>query len=142
MSYIERNGDRGFGQPVLKGRRLYVYIIISQASYRGATIDSFLEDFDVSMDELKSAVSYCKNTECKNIQLPSDQYCDGCILRSIHEGWTLVKRDHEGTVGIFYSKGCWPAYLSSTDELYELECGRSGWMMAKEVDRRLTGNRQ
>lgn len=135
MSYIERNKDRGFGQPVLKGGRLFVFSIISYASYPGGSIENFLRDFDVSMDELKSAVDYCKNTECKNIQLPSDQYCDGCILRSIHEGWTLVKSDYKERTGIFYSDARERTYLRSTDELDEWECGRSGWMMARELER-------
>ncbi|ACU62229.1 hypothetical protein [Chitinophaga pinensis] len=28
-----------------------------------------------------------------------------------------------------------PVYLRSTDELDEWECGRSGWMMAREVEK-------
>lgn len=137
INYIERNKERGFGQPVLKGSRLYVFSIISYASYSGGGVEKFLRDFDVSMDQLKSAVAYCKHLECRNIQLPSDQYCDGCILRSIHEGWTLVRHDQKSTSGIFYSNAGGPAYLRSTDELDEWECGRSGWMMAREVERQL-----
>ncbi|WP_177222664.1 DUF433 domain-containing protein [Chitinophaga sp. YR627] len=137
MNYIERNKDRGFGQPVLKGGRLFVYNIISHTSWRERTIESFLEEFDVSIDQLKSAVSYCMNTACKNIQLPSDKYCDGCILSSIHEGWTLVKSNLQGTGGIFGARADGAAYLKSVDELEALECGRSGWMLAREVDKRL-----
>jgi hypothetical protein len=111
--------------------------MISYASYPEGSIEKFLRDFDVSMEELKSAVAYCMNLECRNIQLPSDQYCDGCILRSIHEGWTLVKGDYQESTGIVYSDAGERGYLRSTDELDEWECGRSGWMMARELDRRL-----
>ncbi|MBO9732531.1 MAG: DUF433 domain-containing protein [Chitinophaga sp.] len=60
MNFVERNAFKGFGQPVLLGRRLTVYSVVFYASVR-ESIKDFLEEFDVSMAELKSAISYCKN---------------------------------------------------------------------------------
>jgi uncharacterized protein (DUF433 family) len=138
MNYVERNKNRGFGQPVIKGRRLTIFSIMCYASDPEIVIADFLKEFDLSIDELKSAVAYCKGTECKEIYLPSDQYCDGCILRSVNDGWKSIKDDYDEIDGISYSKDGKSIFLGSVEELEDAEFGAVGWLMAENVDRRLT----
>lgn len=137
MDFIERNARVGFGQPVLKGSRLTVCNIISYTSDKDMPIAEFLKDFKVSIDQLKSAVAYCKDTACKQIFLPTDQYCDGCILRTLHEGSEFVKDDYEEINGITYSKKGGEIFLGTLQELEESEMGVAVWLLARDVEKRL-----
>ncbi|RFS21173.1 hypothetical protein DVR12_17725 [Chitinophaga silvatica] len=136
MNLIERNEVRGFGQPVLLGRRLTVFNTLFYANARNS-IGEFLEEFAVSIDELKSAVSYCKNRECKTLHHPTDKYCDGCILRSFAEGYQSTKNDFTEEGGISYSKDGTIIFLGTLTELDDDEFGQLGWILAEKVEKRL-----
>ncbi|WPQ60156.1 hypothetical protein SIO70_17585 [Chitinophaga sancti] len=47
MKHIERNAKRGFGQPVIIGRRLTVFSIVSHALNRD-NVSDYLEEFEPS----------------------------------------------------------------------------------------------
>ncbi|ASZ10858.1 DUF433 domain-containing protein [Chitinophaga pendula] len=136
MDFVERNANRGFGQPVIKGRRLTVFSALSHANY-AISLTSFLEDFELSLEELVSAVSYCKNRVCHDLNSPTDQYCDGCILRSISSGWKSIKDDFVEKNGVSISRDGKIFFLGSLDELEESEFGIMGWLLAERVEKRL-----
>jgi uncharacterized protein (DUF433 family) len=135
MKFVERNANRGFGQPVIIGRRLTVFSIVSHATYRENMAD-FLKEFDLSIEELKSAVFYCKNRVCKVIEGPLDHYCDGCILRSISEGWDFSKDDFIETEGVSVSKDGKTFFLGSIEELEDAEFGVMGWLLAEAIEKK------
>ncbi len=137
MSFVERNECRGFGQPVLVGRRLTVYSMMFYASIRDS-IPDFLEEFDVSMEELKSAVSYCIMKACKTMLHPTDKYCDGCILRSISDGWQSAKHNFKEEDGMSYSTDGSIIFLGTLAELDEEEFGQLGWLLAEKVEERIS----
>lgn len=136
MNFVERNANRGFGQPVIIGRRLTVFNIVSHANYEENIVD-FLKDFDLSMDELRSAVSYCRNKQCREIKNSTDHYCDGCILRSISEGWKSIKDDFTEIDGMSYSNDGKTIYFGTVDQLEDAEFGLMGWLLAEKVEKRL-----
>lgn len=135
MKHVERNANRGFGQPVIIGRRLTVFNVVSNVLIRDNVID-YLEEFDLSMQELKDAVFYCKNRECKVVESPLDHYCDGCILRSISEGWVSIKDDFIESDGISISKDGKTFFLGSVNELEDTEFGVMGWLLAEAVEKK------
>lgn len=137
MNFVERNANRGFGQPVIIGRRLTVFNVVSGANSSDNIID-FLQEFELSMDELKSAVTYCKKRECEVIKAASDKFCDGCILRSINEGWISVKNDFTEVGGISISKDGDTIFLGTLEELENSEFGVMGWMIAEEVEKKIS----
>lgn len=138
MKFVERNAQVGFGQPVIIGRRLTVFTVVTNANNVGR-IEDFLVDFELSEEELKSAVEYCKNRVCNDISLPTDRYCDGCVLRSIGDGWTSIKDDYIEIDGMAVAKDGMTGALMSLDELEESEFGILGWVIAEEVHRKLLG---
>lgn len=132
MNYVERNNERGGGQPVIIGRRLTVFNVISHAFYRENVID-YIKEFSLSIEELRDAVLYCKNRQCKVIESSLEHYCDGCILRSISEGWVSIKDEFVESEGISISKDGNTIFLGSVDELEDTEFGIMGWLQAEAV---------
>lgn len=135
MKQIERNAKTGFSQPVIIGRRLTVFNVVSNAFYRDSLLN-YLNEFELSLEEVKAAIAYCKNRECKIMESPQDHYCDGCILRSISEGWTSIKEDFIESEGISMSKDGMTYFLGSVEELENEEFGVMGWLRAEEVEKR------
>lgn len=136
MNFVERDPNRGFGQPVIIGRRLTVYTVVSMARNSAKIVD-FLNDFELTANELASAVHYCKNRLCDKMTSSLDQYCDGCMLRSLSDGWSSIKDDYIEFDGISISKDGKSFFLGSLDELEESEFGIIGWLYAREVEKLL-----
>lgn len=135
MKHIERNAKREFSQPVIIGRRLTVFNVVSNAFYRDSLSD-YLSEFELSVEEVKAAVTYCINKECKIMETLQDHYCDGCILRSISEGWTSIQDDFIESEGISMSKDGITYFFGSLEELESAEFGVMGWLQAEEVEKR------
>ncbi|RFM29263.1 DUF433 domain-containing protein [Chitinophaga silvisoli] len=135
MNFVERNAKRGFGQPVITGRGLTVFSVVSFAYYKD-DMNFFLNEFDLSKEEMKSAILYCKNRQCKLIDSPSDRYCVGCILRSISEGWKSIQDDFIESDGISISKNNGTVYLGTKEELEDDEFGVMGWVLAEAVEKK------
>ncbi|MBV8252441.1 MAG: DUF433 domain-containing protein [Chitinophaga sp.] len=132
MSCIERNEFVGFGQPVIKGTRLTVYTVVSYA-YSSNVIQHFLTEFELSLLELKAALSYCKHRQCQIFNHTFDKYCDGCILRSINDGWKPASLDFYEKDNISYSNDGTIIFLGSLQELDDEEFGRIGWQIEKKL---------
>lgn len=137
MNYIERNAERGFGQPVLVGRRLTVLDVVKGAN-GGIAIYEFLDDFEVSMEEFKAAVVYCGSLACKEISAASDRYCDGCLLRSISEGWTSLKDDFDQIEDLLVSRDGLTVIVGNMEAAEDEEFGVMGWVVAQDLARRLS----
>lgn len=138
MNLVERNANRGFGQPVIVGRRLTVFSVIENANIV-ERIEDYLKDFEVTLEELKSAVAYCKARACSKLDNITDKYCDGCVLRSISEGWTSIKDEYYEVDGISIAKDGMSAALMTLDELEEEEFGVLGWVIAEELEQKILG---
>ena len=135
---IVRDETICFNQPILKGRRLTVYNIIS-ALYYTDNIDEYTNDFQITKKDIRDAINYCKNTICSKFEKKGAQYCDGCILRTISEGDILdtkkfVERGANDKVTI--SKDEKIIFLGSINELENTEFGSVGWIMAEEVEKK------
>ena len=65
------------GSPRLSGRRLDVqHVIWGITKYDNYRISSYMEDFEVSRDDIRHAIMYCKDEICElNNVLQS---CNGC----------------------------------------------------------------
>lgn len=127
MDFVERNQYRGFGQPVLKERRINVISVISYAAFTD-NISAYLEEFEISVEELKSAVIYCNCLECKNSRHEWEKYCDGCVLRAFADGWRLQNKEENKRPLVFLCKNI-------ADEIDEF--GLIGWQLAKKVKARI-----
>ena len=136
MKYVERNIERGFGQPVILGTRLTVFDALANAN-NSENIRTFLNEFNLTLEALKSAVSYCKNRICKETVSVADHYCTGCILRSISEGWQSNKDDFIEIDSISISKDGKTFSLGSIEDLDNDEFGIMGWLIAQEVEGKL-----
>jgi uncharacterized protein (DUF433 family) len=134
---IECNPAINFGMPALKGRRLTVFDIVTMIYYE-ESLAAALKEYSISLEDAQDAVNYCMNTKCKEDK-GLVQYCDGCILRTIDEGWTFNKQDYTETEidGQRYtiSKDEKIIFLGSLSELEDSEFGRVTWLMAEEVNK-------
>ncbi|NML37490.1 DUF433 domain-containing protein [Chitinophaga sp. G-6-1-13] len=136
MNIITRKANIGFGQPTVNGRRLTVFNVVSYAAHTD-DITSYLNEFELSRDELSAAVDYCMDRRCGAIEYEWEQYCDGCILRTIADGDDFNRDDYEEIDGITFSKDRQVIFLGSLDEQEKAEAGVMGWVLAEEVNRRL-----
>ncbi|WP_341839410.1 DUF433 domain-containing protein [Chitinophaga caseinilytica] len=132
---VTRYANIGFGQPVIVGRRLTVHTVISMA--QNMPIEELLEDFELSLEEVKAAVWYCKTRACGMMTQTTDKYCDGCMLRSIHDGWKFCAEDYDEIDGFAVAKDGKSAALMTLAELEESEFGNMGWVIAEMVERKL-----
>ena len=134
---IECNPNINFGMPALKGRRLTVYDIVTMIYYE-ESLDAALMEYRISLEDAQDAVSYCMNTKCKEDQ-NLVQFCDGCILRTIAEGWTFNKQDYTETEinsqKYVISKDGETVFIGSLKELENSEFGKVTWLLAEEVNR-------
>ncbi|MBO9732532.1 MAG: hypothetical protein J7623_28070 [Chitinophaga sp.] len=68
----------------------------------------------------------------------TDKYCDGCVLRSISDGWKPInKDDFKEEDGISYSKDGSVIVLGTLSELDDSEFGQMGWILAEKVEERI-----
>lgn len=136
---IECNAEINFGMPALKGRRLTVYDIVTMLYY-DESILAALNGYSISMEDAKDAVDYCRHLKCKHDE-KLIQFCDGCILRTLAEGWEFKKEDYMETVidgqKIVISNDKRIFFIGSLDELENSEFGKVTWLMAEEMEKKL-----
>jgi uncharacterized protein (DUF433 family) len=136
---IECNPAINFGMPALKGRRLTVYDIVTKIYYE-ESVPAALEDYSISLDDAKDAIHYCVSLKCKE-DPELVQFCDGCILRTIHEGWDFDKQNYieteENGQKITVSKNGKIIFLGSLKEFEDSEFGKVGWLLAEKVNKLL-----
>lgn len=71
--------DTLWGQPRLEGTRLAVGDIVSLVNTYDSNINSMMTDFNLSLQQIRQALHYCKILQCK-IDHPV-KYCHNCTLR-------------------------------------------------------------
>ena len=68
-----------WGQPRLDGRRLAVVDIVSLVDTYNEDIDVVLTDFELTLQQVRQALHYCKDLECKKDN--PEKFCLNCLLR-------------------------------------------------------------
>jgi uncharacterized protein (DUF433 family) len=132
---IECNPLTAFGQPILKGRRLTVFDIVTKIFYE-SNLQTALLDYEIQKDDAIEAVSYCKNLKCR-ADKTLIRYCSGCILRTFGEGWTFNSQNL--TEIMFNSQALTVAnngeilFPRNLKELENAEFGLVTWIIAKSV---------
>lgn len=129
---IGRNPEVSWNQPTVAGTRLTVYDVVS-----GIKVDGLLEymqDHDLKLDAVKESVNYCKELYCQNDK--EGEFCNGCILSSIHGGFNLSKDEIrtievEGDTFVIHNDNN-SIYLGTPEEYVEQSFGRLGWVIAEE----------
>ncbi len=130
---IIRTEDTCFGRPRIEDTRLEVYNIISELFY-SESMDSVIEERNLSRDDLKQVIDYCRNMNCKLITKPYEKYCSNCILSAQHEGLDpdsikLQKLDED----IYTDENSKLIVFGNKEELEEELYGKPGWIMAAQV---------
>ncbi len=75
-----------WGQARIKGRRLAIGDVIS-SPYLADDLNEILNDFELSLEQVKQAVQYCKIQQCKLDK--AIQFCHNCTLRVEQENATI-----------------------------------------------------
>lgn len=136
---IKCDATINFGQPALVGRRLTVYNIVTKIYYEHA-IKSALDDYEILFQDALDAASYCMKLKCKE-DVSLINYCDGCILRTIQEGWNFNREDYleieKHGQNFVISKDGINIFIGTLKELEDSEFGIVTWLIGEEVYNRL-----
>jgi len=136
---IECDPYINFGQPALKGRRLTVYDIVTKILYEG-DVKLALIDYAITLADAKEAVVYCMNLKCKRDK-DLVHFCDGCILRTIEEGWNFNKDDYlelkRNGESVVISKDNTIFFAGTLKALEDSEFGKVTWLIAEDVNKML-----
>lgn len=129
------NPHISFGQPILAGRRLTVYDIVSK-TFLEKDIGIVVSDYSISRTDIKDAAQYCMMRACES-DSNLVHFCDGCILRAIHEGWTFSKADYstverDGVEFTIANDGSM-VFLGNVHDLENEEFGRLTWVIAEDL---------
>lgn len=118
--------------PSLVGRRLTVWDIVTKIYYE-PTLKEAIDDYEITFLEAKTATDYCIELRCKEEENRIN-FCDGCILRTIEEGWDF-KREEFTQVNekLTISKDGNFIFLGTIDELGDQTFGKLGWVFASEI---------
>jgi len=71
--------DTLWGQPRLEGTRLAVGDIVSLVGIYDNNINSVIADFDLSLQQIRQGLHYCKILQCKSDK--PVKFCHNCTLR-------------------------------------------------------------
>jgi uncharacterized protein (DUF433 family) len=82
-----------WGQPRLEGRRLAVGDIVSLVDVYHEDIGVTMKDYELSLQQIRQALHYCKLMECKN-DYP-EKFCHNCMLRVDQFNETIDEDDPE-----------------------------------------------
>lgn len=82
-----------WGQPRLEGRRLAVGDIVSLIDVYHEDIGVTMKDYELSLQQIRQALHYCKLLECKNDK--PEKFCHNCILRVTQFNETVDEDDLE-----------------------------------------------
>ncbi len=82
------------GSPRLEGKRLDIrHVIWGITEYDHGNIQSYQDDFDVTIEQIKHAIMYCKDEICELQNVP--QSCNGCSKKFRKDIDTWKKYLHE-----------------------------------------------
>jgi uncharacterized protein (DUF433 family) len=85
--------DTLWGQPRLDGRRLAVGDIVSLVDTYHEDINIVLTDFELSLQQVRQALHYCKDLKCKKDN--PEKFCYNCLLRVEQFNKTIDKDEPE-----------------------------------------------
>lgn len=124
------------GAPTVRGRRLSVFNVVAKIYYERCLKEA-LEDYEISLDIAKDAISYCKNMDCQTDSYLK-KFCDGCILRTLQDGWDFNKEEFKeiqiSENSITINKNNKNVFLGSLQELEDQNFGLVGWLMAEKIE--------
>lgn len=128
-----RTEDTCFGRPRIDGTRLQVYDIITDLLY-AESLDEVTEERELSRDDLRKVVDYCRSMTCKQLIKPYEKYCSGCILSTQHEGFDpesirLKQLDED----IYQDENSGSIFLGTKEELEEELYGEVAWVLAEQM---------
>lgn len=135
---IECKEEINFGMPALRGRRLTVFDIVTMVYY-SPTVQDALEDYEITWQDAMDATEYCMNLKCQQDRSRGN-YCDGCLLRTLDEGWHFDRTnfiEYKGNENIVISKEKDIMFAGSLQELEDNEFGRVTWLNAIDVYKKL-----
>jgi hypothetical protein len=125
--------------PALVGRRLTVFDIITMLYYE-VSIETAIEQYSITLTDAIDAVEYCSGLKCKT-DPELGQFCDGCLLRTLKEGWNFNRDDfievQVQNAKITISKGETVFFLGSLQEFEDSEFGLTTWLIAEEVSAKI-----
>jgi uncharacterized protein (DUF433 family) len=140
MIHVIINKDIANGAPTIRGRRLTVFNVSSKIYYE-ENLKTALEDYELSIEEVRDALKYCSNLDCqkdKNLI----KFCSGCILRTLQDGWNFSKTDYDTLITgpqnqkISISKDGSEIFLGTIKELENNDFGLAGWLLASsDIDK-------
>ena len=125
------------GNPFLKGTRLTVFDIVYACKFEG--LSAFFESYiNVSQDEIREVLSYCKNRKCDI----DGSHCGGCSLRNAQDDVYSMKDfinrfaeiRFEDSENIIKGNGQGVMLMPGTpNNLHKHWRGEDTWLYAKEV---------
>lgn len=138
-NYIESTQGICGGQPRISGRRITVFNVVARL-YWEKSIATVMEDMELTMYEIKAAVSFCKSLECKNCLT----FCSGCILRSIKDNDFVVNSNQVREIRLTGNETMVidgnAIFLGSLSEFRDEKFGLPGWAISEEVEGYLEKN--
>jgi uncharacterized protein (DUF433 family) len=102
-----------WGQPRLEGRRLAVGDIVSLVNVYSESLPFTLKDFELTMQQVRQALSYCKNLQCKHDN--PEKYCHHCLFRVYQTGEAVDTEDPEQPYWLQADR-LFTYYFESSDE--------------------------
>jgi uncharacterized protein (DUF433 family) len=140
MNSVIINENISSGAPTIRGRRLTVLNVVSKIYYEDS-LEAALEDYEITLDEAKDAISYCSSLKCQE-DTKLIKFCSGCILRTLQEKWKFDRGNYSefhcevSNNVITVSKDGNELFLGSKQELEDNLFGEVGWLLAREDKKR------
>lgn len=133
MSRIERNPTKCFSMPSIVGKRLTVFDVVSGCYHEG--LDKYITEFNLQKMDAIDALIYCKNLDCQKDFKESDQYCEGCVLDTLHNGGDNAPMSEVESNGLKFivSDDMKSFFLGEKSEYDEEKFGVMGWIIADEI---------
>jgi uncharacterized protein (DUF433 family) len=120
------------GSPRINGRRLAVGDVVSFVKNYG-TLEQVIEDFELTLSQIRQALHYCASLQCKNIDKPI-VFCHNCYLRRLQEGpLDISKLKEEKVNDSIMIKGDYSIFFGSMNELLEDWNGQDWWKIATDL---------
>lgn len=133
MRNIVSTKDVLMGAPRIEGTRISVYDIVSSL-WHDRDIEQYSNDFEITQEEIKDAIVYCKNLKCQKNNVT--KFCNGCILNSINEKEIIYNQIYDD---LFVNQGDNFFIAESISDLENEEFGFAGWYRAECIYNDLFG---
>src|SRR6478735_4530839 len=120
-----------WGSPRIDGRRLAVGDMVGFLKNYG-TLKEVIEDYELTVPEIKQALQYCSNLQCK--QDRPIVFCHNCSLRREQEGPLDISNAKEITSNdLTFVKNDNSYYLGGMNEMLDDWKGQDWWIIATDL---------